>query len=84
MSNYIPPFKVQQEFISQSVRRATGLKTGAYVRAKNDKGQVGTLTKNAAAKQGLTIITEAEFQAIINPKKADQVTDTGTSEVKSE
>jgi hypothetical protein len=71
MSRYIPPMKVQKEQIAQAIRRSVGLKSGAYVRVKVGP-KVGTVLRTTAEREGLQILSETEFQAILSPQKPAQ------------
>lgn len=80
MSKFIPPRKVAQEKFNQQVRVSSGLRSGTYVYAKNERGQVGVVSASKLESMGLTKITEEEYKDILYPKPVEKVAVTGTKE----
>lgn len=77
MSRYIPQSSVIKESVAQAVRRAEGLKNGAYVRVKIGP-KIGTTLRSKAEAQNWTIISEEEFQQRAAGKFEEPATDAGT------
>lgn len=74
MSKFIPPNKVQQEQVMQSLRLIRGLKTGDYVRCKVGS-RVGTTLRTKAERMGWTILSEDEFQEALKPQSKEPKND---------
>lgn len=79
MSKFLPQSALVKEKVTQAVRRAEGLKNGSYVRVKVGR-KVGTILKHRAESEGLTIISEDEFQQRVAGTFKEPGTDAGTSE----
>ena len=67
MSKYLPYSALQKEQIAQSIRRVNGIKNGSYVRVQVGPRHTQLMSAKQAKKAGLTPLTEAEFQALVNP-----------------